>query len=781
MKAYHPYRVALAAIRYREIMLMIEGKCLMVGCARLIVSIIFAGVVSASAFGAMPPGQPNERLIVGVDDVPDDLLSAEEVEKIRILQSAVAPRVLSGIDPSGRVALVSRPNNEPELGFMDIDTGGFTPVDIEETQEPVLDGSKALRWTSGTEMLTWAKGEAGDDSWLLLRIDRLTGKISRSPLILDAGDTPASLSPDGRFLLVAAIPDTKVSGKRVAAPRSSAKGADPFDVKAPLGLYAAEGQEGGAHLIVASEGVTYSILDISTGKKRQLLTLPAGTALYDFNAATPYAWSQDNSKLGFVRTIIPIESSRGEESVLGVLTQSALGRLDPSDNPFLQENAVEIFDLKDAKHSQLLARTAGGDVFKSLSWSPDGSSFMALAERPVKLRGRKHPVFYPEKAYTVYRFYDANLNPIATLDKPQLGSYLQQPFYLSSQEVLFPVIDGLSTQLYRYNAGSGALEKMTSTEGEYGTVWATAVRQQLVFAHSSFVDPPELYRMSLDGSAMTALTADNAQAKAQNAVQVHTISFPVKSGEQRSAYLIQPAGTVFPPQNVPMVLWQQGGPGGEMINSWSAAAESPFNLLPNFGIAVLVLPLQMRPGWGEKQWFDLADGRNFGRIDIDEAAQFVRKLVAKGYTSKQRIGIAGCSYGGYFSSQSVVRHPRLYAAANPACSLLDVPTEFASGYASFIAFLQGKTPYQNLKKYRADSPVYRTARVVTPTLVFHGSEDFLPVGIAANFYAGISGRGTPARMVEFNGEGHGIHEPKNEVYQAQEQIAWFRYYLGQDH
>ncbi|UZR27988.1 alpha/beta hydrolase family protein [Methylococcus mesophilus] len=749
--------------------------------AGLIIFVAFVGFSSISALGAMPPGQPDERLIVGVDEVPGDLLSAEEVEKIRILQAAAAPRVLSGIDPAGRVALVLRPNNEDALGFLDIETGGFTPVGFGGTQPPVLDGSKALRWANGTEILTWAKGEVGETPWVLLRVDSITGKISRSPLLLNAGDTPASLSPDGRLLLLTAKPDTAISEGRVSVPRSSATGVDPFDIKAPLGLYASEGEgEGSPRFMVASEGVTYSIFDQSTGKKHPLLTLPAGTALYDFGAVTPYAWSQDGSKLGFVRTIIPIESSRGRESVIDVLTQSALGQLDPADNPFVQENAVEIFDLKESKHSQLLAGQSGGDIFKGMSWSPDGASFMALAEPPVSLRGRKYPIFYPEKGYTVYKFYDATLNPIARLDKPELGSYLQQPFYLSSQDVLFPTVDGLSVQLYRYGTGSGVLEKISAAEGEYGTVWATAARQRLVFAHSSFVDPPELYRMSLDGSAMTALTADNAQAKAQNSVQVHTISLPVKSGAQRSAYLIQPAGTEFPPRNVPMVLWQQGGPGGEMINSWSAVAESPFNLLPNFGISVLMLPLQMRPGWGERQWFDLANGRNFGRIDIDEAAQFVRRLVAKGYTSKQRVGISGCSYGGYFASQSVARHPGLYAAANPACSLLDIPAEFASGYAAFIAFLEGKTPYQNLRKYRADSPVYQAARVVTPTLVFHGSQDFLPVGIAANFYAGISGRGTPARMVEFNGEGHGIHEPKNALYQAQEQIAWFRYYLGQD-
>lgn len=52
--------------------------------AGFIIFVAFVGFSPISAFGAMPPGQPNERLIVGADEVPRDLLSAEEVEKIRI-------------------------------------------------------------------------------------------------------------------------------------------------------------------------------------------------------------------------------------------------------------------------------------------------------------------------------------------------------------------------------------------------------------------------------------------------------------------------------------------------------------------------------------------------------------------------------------------------------------------------------------------------------------------------------------------------------------------------
>ena len=91
--------------------------------------------------------------------------------------------------------------------------------------------------------------------------------------------------------------------------------------------------------------------------------------------------------------------------------------------------------------------------------------------------------------------------------------------------------------------------------------------------------------------------------------------------------------------------------------------------------------------------------------------------------------------------------------------------------------LEGRIPFKALQEYRRDSPIFSAGKVKTPTLIFHGENDFLPVGIAQNFYGLISSNETPARMVEFIGQGHGVANKDLSLYQSQEQINWFRYYL----
>lgn len=78
----------------------------------------------------------------------------------------------------------------------------------------------------------------------------------------------------------------------------------------------------------------------------------------------------------------------------------------------------------------------------------------------------------------------------------------------------------------------------------------------------------------------------------------------------------------------------------------------------------------------------------------------------------------------------------------------------------------------------AISPLYQAPKIRTPTLIFHGSFDFLPVSITENFHEEIAATGTPVRMLRFAGEGHGLFLTDNQLLAAQEQILWFRQYLA---
>jgi dipeptidyl aminopeptidase/acylaminoacyl peptidase len=131
------------------------------------------------------------------------------------------------------------------------------------------------------------------------------------------------------------------------------------------------------------------------------------------------------------------------------------------------------------------------------------------------------------------------------------------------------------------------------------------------------------------------------------------------------------------------------------------------------------------------------------------------------------------------TSQSIVRHPERWSAANPQCSLVDLVTEFQTGQGAHIAYLMGATPWDAWQHYIDASPGYHGTTVQTPTLIFHGTQDFLSLGIMENFFYDILAGGmSDARMLRFLGEPHGLYEDASVRYAAQEQIRWFRKHLN---
>ncbi len=220
------------------------------------------------------------------------------------------------------------------------------------------------------------------------------------------------------------------------------------------------------------------------------------------------------------------------------------------------------------------------------------------------------------------------------------------------------------------------------------------------------------------------------------------------------------------------------GPGPAMLNRWLTNVENPYGLLPNFGYGVLVVPLAGRDGTGPQSLVSMANGRNFGQIDIDEQAEITRQMIAKRWTAAGKVGIMGCSYGGYFTLQSITRHPDLYAAANAQCSLVDLIVEWSRGYPALIQYLEGpRTPFNDAAEFQKDSPIYNASKIRTPLLIFKGTDDFLPITLDENLLKIVQDKKTPARMVKFEGEGHGLRDSENQLYAAQEQISWFRKYL----
>jgi dipeptidyl aminopeptidase/acylaminoacyl peptidase len=152
-------------------------------------------------------------------------------------------------------------------------------------------------------------------------------------------------------------------------------------------------------------------------------------------------------------------------------------------------------------------------------------------------------------------------------------------------------------------------------------------------------------------------------------------------------------------------------------------------------------------------------------------------MIQQGWTTAAQVGITGCSYGGYYAAQSITQFPQLFAAANPQCTLLDTFTEWQLGYSSLLSYLVGQTPMEAPDRYRQTSPLYNAEAIRTPTLLFHGADDFLQIDVARNFHDVVDMANIPIDLYVFEGVGHSLYGSGYQPLAAQLQIEFFQHYL----
>ncbi|HEX2912325.1 MAG TPA: prolyl oligopeptidase family serine peptidase [Chloroflexia bacterium] len=627
-------------------------------------------------------------------------------------------------------------------------------------------------------------------------VDIKSGQVKASPVNLPG--MPLSLSPDGTKAVLV-IESSAGSPGNPALRESDSQGNAlstgsfrwPFDQKIkpsmavaspvpgwlshlnPLELHRLQAGNGFAdEMDFSSQSLGLLVLDLRTNKVEPLLELPPDTSLESL------AWSPDSSRLAIGRVTTPNVSHVGQR-LTDMATQDGLGNYSLQDNPFIKGSQLDLVDFS-AGTAAVRQGVVKGSTFQELvtgaAWNNDNSMLALVTAKPARLAGRANPVaVFPEGLS--WRFINPDGQVTGTINRPELNDLTSGATFVSSDELLVSTASGTNLTMYIYNRSNGNLQRMGIPDGTVLSALPTHQSRQVIFTFSSFVQAPEIYRVNMDGSAFYRYTFANEDLSRFGRVQVNPVSFTLSGGQVRSGYILQKAGAAFPPDKAKMIVWQEGGPTGPFLNRWSTSVESPFNLLPNFGFSILFVPLPGRTGFGPAFLNALADNRNFGQIDIDEQAEIVQQMFGRGYTAPGSIGITGCSYGGYFTSQSITRHPDLYAAANTQCTLLDLFNEWQFGYTAYMSYLIGRTPLDDPAEYAKDSPMFNVNKTTTPLLMFHGQQDFLPVTIAENFHDKLKLNGAAVNLMRFKQEGHGLAIPTNQLMAAQAQIDWFRQFL----
>ncbi|GAA4025951.1 S9 family peptidase [Actimicrobium antarcticum] len=213
-----------------------------------------------------------------------------------------------------------------------------------------------------------------------------------------------------------------------------------------------------------------------------------------------------------------------------------------------------------------------------------------------------------------------------------------------------------------------------------------------------------------------------------------------------------PAGT-----RPPLLVFNHGGP--------TSAASATLNLSIQFwtsrGFAVVDVNYGGSTGYG-RAYRQRLNG-NWGVVDVDDALNAARFLVAEGAADPEKLAIRGGSAGGYTALAALTFHDVFKAGAS-YYGVSDLETlardchKFESRYLDSLV-----GPYPARKDiYVARSPIHFTDKLASPLILFQGMEDrVVPPAQAQLMFDAVRAKGLPVAYIRFDGEAHGFRRAEN--------------------
>lgn len=139
--------------------------------------------------------------------------------------------------------------------------------------------------------------------------------------------------------------------------------------------------------------------------------------------------------------------------------------------------------------------------------------------------------------------------------------------------------------------------------------------------------------------------------------------------------------------------------------------------LTDLGVTYMVLDYRASAGYGRDT--RAAIYRSMGDRDVASAVAAVPFLKQHYNVNPDRIGLYGCSYGGFFTLMAMFKHPGMFKGGVAQCSVTDW-SHYNHWYTSRI--LNG-APAADTTAYRVSSPIYHAAGLKDKLIIQHGLVD----------------------------------------------------------
>jgi dipeptidyl-peptidase 4 len=236
---------------------------------------------------------------------------------------------------------------------------------------------------------------------------------------------------------------------------------------------------------------------------------------------------------------------------------------------------------------------------------------------------------------------------------------------------------------------------------------------------SSFSSPPRTSLHSIDGKlirVLSSLVSDRHAYLDIRPPMAKTIT--TRDGVDLQATIMLPPDVDLaqPSHKLPVLFHVYGGPQAPTVqNAFSGSSFWWHQMLCQQGYAVVLCDNRSARGRGIKDTWTIRG--DMGRVELQDLEDAVKWVTDQPWADKDRIGMWGWSYGGYFTAYALT-HSKLFKAG-----IAGAPVTDWRNYDAIYTERYMDLPGANEAGYKSSSVVEAAANLSGRLLIIHGERD----------------------------------------------------------
>lgn len=317
--------------------------------------------------------------------------------------------------------------------------------------------------------------------------------------------------------------------------------------------------------------------------------------------------------------------------------------------------------------------------------------------------------------------YDKNGKLIRQITK---GNWDVTQFYgydSKTKTIFYQSVENGSTNRDVYKIGLNGKNKvrLSSLNGTNKATFSPNY-QFFINSYSSATEPPKYTLNEVKSGKEIKVIIDNSALKDKlkkfDLPEKEFFELTTEKGHKLNAWMIKPKN-FDPNKKYPVLMHQYSGPGSQQVdNAWNSSDDYFHYMLTQEGYIIITVDGR---GTGYKgAEFKKCTYKELGKYEVEDQIDAAKVIGSYSYVDASRIGIWGWSYGGFMSTNCILKGNDVFSFA-----IAVAPVTSWRLYDTIYTERFMQTPQENPNGYDENSPIFFANQLKGNYMIIHGSAD----------------------------------------------------------